>query len=87
MVLVMSVNPGFGGQKFIPESLDKVKEIRRLLDARGLDTDIEIDGGVNAGNLASVLEAGANVIVAGSAIFSGDVADNVKTFKEIMGAW
>ena len=87
MVLVMSVNPGFGGQKFIPESLDKVKEIRRLLDARGLDTDIEIDGGVNAGNLASILEAGANVIVAGSAIFSGDVADNVKKFKEIMGAW
>ena len=87
MVLVMSVNPGFGGQKFIPESLDKVKEIRKLLDAKGLDTDIEIDGGVNAGNLASVLEAGANVIVAGSAIFSGDVADNVKKFKEIMGAW
>ena len=87
MVLVMSVNPGFGGQKFIPESLDKVKEIRSLLDAKGLDTDIEIDGGVNAGNLASVLEAGANVIVAGSAIFSGDVADNVKKFKEIMGAW
>ena len=87
MVLVMSVNPGFGGQKFIPESLDKVKEIRTLLDAKGLDTDIEIDGGVNAGNLASVLEAGANVIVAGSAIFSGDVADNVKKFKEIMGAW
>ena len=86
MVLVMSVNPGFGGQKFIPESLDKVKEIRTLLDAKGLDTDIEIDGGVNAGNLASILEAGANVIVAGSAIFSGDVADNVKKFKEIMGA-
>ena len=75
------------GQKFIPESLDKVKEIRTLLDAKGLDTDIEIDGGVNAGNLASILEAGANVIVAGSAIFSGDVADNVKKFKEIMGAW
>ena len=55
--------------------------------AKGLDTDIEIDGGVNAGNLASILEAGANVIVAGSAIFSGDVADNVKKFKEIMGAW
>ena len=87
MVLVMSVNPGFGGQKFIPESLDKVKEIRTLLDAKGLDTDIEIDGGVHAGNLASILEAGANVIVAGSAIFSGDVADNVKKFKEIMGAW
>ena len=67
--------------------LDKVEEIRTLLDAKGLDTDIEIDGGVNAGNLASILEAGANVIVAGSAIFSGDVADNVKKFKEIMGAW
>ena len=87
MVLVMSVNPGFGGQKFIPESLDKVKEIRTLLDAKGLDTDIEIDGGVNAGNLALILDAGANVIVAGSAIFSGDVADNVKKFNEIMGAW
>ena len=62
-------------------------EVRTLLDAKGLDTDIEIDGGVNAGNLASILEAGANVIVAGSAIFSGDVADNVKKFKEIMGAW
>ena len=87
MVLVMSVNPGFGGQKFIPESLDKVKEVRRLLDEKGLDTDIEIDGGINTGNLASVLEAGANVIVAGSAVFAGNVADNVKKFKEIMGAW
>ena len=86
MVLVMSVNPGFGGQKFIPESLDKVKEVRRLLDEKG-DTDIEIDGGINTGNLASVLEAGANVIVAGSAVFAGNVADNVKKFKEIMGAW
>ena len=87
MVLVMSVNPGFGGQKFIPESLDKVKEIRSLLYAKVLDTDIQIDCVVNAGNLESVLEAGANVIVAGSAIFSGDVADNVKKFKEIVGAW
>ena len=69
------------------EKRSEVKEIRSLLDAKGLDTDIEIDGGVNAGNLASILEAGANVIVAGSAIFSGDVADNVKKFKEIMGAW
>jgi len=88
MVLVMSVNPGFGGQKFIPESLEKVKQIKAKLIEKGLDNvDIEIDGGVNAGNLASILEAGANVIVAGSAIFSGDVADNVKKFKEIMGAW
>jgi len=87
MVLVMSVNPGFGGQKFIPESLDKVKEIRRLLDEKGLKTDIEIDGGINIDNLPSALEAGANVIVAGSAIFNGDAAANVKKFRDIMNLW
>jgi len=87
MVLVMSVNPGFGGQKFIPESLDKIKEIRRILDEKGLKTDIEIDGGINIDNLPSVLEAGANIIVAGSAIFNGDAAANVKKFKEIMNIW
>ncbi|SEV91533.1 ribulose-phosphate 3-epimerase [[Clostridium] fimetarium] len=87
MVLVMSVNPGFGGQKFIPESLDKVKEIRRLLNEKGLKTDIEIDGGINIDNLPSALEAGANIIVAGSAIFNGDAAVNVKKFKEIMNMW
>jgi len=87
MVLVMSVNPGFGGQKFIPESIDKIKEIRRILEEKGLKTDIEIDGGVNIDNLPSVLEAGANIIVAGSAIFNGDAAANVKKFKEIMNIW
>ena len=87
MVLVMSVNPGFGGQKFIPESLDKIKEIRRILDEKGLETDIEIDGGINIDNLPSVLEAGANIIVAGSAIFNGDAAANVRKFKEIMNIW
>jgi len=87
MVLVMSVNPGFGGQKFIPEVLDKVKEIRRRLDEKGLKTDIEIDGGINIDNLPSALEAGANVIVAGSAIFNGDAAANVKKFKDIMNIW
>ena len=87
MVLVMSVNPGFGGQKFIPESLDKVKEIRRRLNEKGLKTDIEIDGGINIDNLPSVLEAGANIIVAGSSIFNGDPAANVKKFKEIMNIW
>lgn len=84
MVLVMSVNPGFGGQKFIPESIDKVKEVRRLLDNKGLETDIEIDGGINLDNVASVIEAGANIIVAGSAVFKGDAAENVKKFKQIM---
>lgn len=84
MVLVMSVNPGFGGQKFIPESIDKVKEVKRLITQKNLDVDIEIDGGINADNLSMVLAAGANVIVAGSAIFKGDVAGNVEKFKQIM---
>lgn len=88
MVLVMSVNPGFGGQKFIPESLDKVREIKKALEEKNLtNVNIEIDGGVNIENLATVLEAGANVIVAGSAIFKGDAAENVKKFKEVMSSW
>ena len=65
----------------------KVKEIRRLLNEKGLKTDIEIDGGINIDNLPSALEAGANIIVAGSAIFNGDSAANVKKFKEIMNMW
>lgn len=88
MVLVMSVNPGFGGQKFIPESLDKVRDIKKALEEKNLtNVNIEIDGGVNIENLATVLEAGANVIVAGSAIFKGDAAENVKKFKEVMSSW
>ena len=87
MVLVMSVNPGFGGQKFILETLDKVKELRRYIDDNKLKVDIEIDGGVNIENLATVLEAGANVIVAGSAVFRGDAAENVKKFKDVMSVW
>lgn len=84
MVLVMSVNPGFGGQKFIPETLSKVKELRRYIDKHELNVDIEIDGGINTENLAIVLEAGANIIVAGSAVFKGDAAENVKKFIQIM---
>jgi ribulose-phosphate 3-epimerase len=87
MVLVMSVNPGFGGQKFITESIDKIKQVKRLLEQKNLSIDIEIDGGINIDNLPSVLEAGANVIVAGSAIFKGDAAENVKAFKDIMNLW
>ena len=84
MVLIMSVNPGFGGQKFITSSVDKIKEVKRLRDELNLSYDIEVDGGINIDNLATVLEAGANVIVAGSAIFRGDAAENVKKFKSIM---
>lgn len=87
MVLIMSVNPGFGGQKFITGSIDKIKSVRHLLDQKGLDVDIEVDGGINTENLTSVLEAGANVIVAGSAIFKGDAEENVKKFKDIMSLW
>ena len=62
MILVMSVNPGFGGQKLIPECLDKIRELKRILDEKGLEKDIEIDGGINRDNIYEVLEAGANVI-------------------------
>ena len=72
MVLVMSVFPGFGGQKFIPESLDKLRQVRAIIDESGKDIDLEIDGGVSADNVALVKEAGANVIVAGSAVFKAD---------------
>ena len=71
-VLVMSVNPGFGGQEFIPESIDKVRRLRKMIDERGLKTRIEIDGGINADNIAEVTGAGAEIIVAGSAIFGAD---------------
>lgn len=87
MVLIMSVNPGFGGQKFITSSVDKIKEVKRLRDELNLSYDIEVDGGINIDNLATVLEAGANVIIAGSAIFRGDAAENVKKFKSIMSVW
>lgn len=83
MVLVMSVNPGFGGQSFIPSSLDKIREVKKLIDDRELNVDIEVDGGVKLENLKEVLAAGANVIVAGSAIFKGDITKNVEDFLEV----
>lgn len=85
MVLLMSVNPGFGGQSYIPKITEKIRALRRLIDEKNLPVDIEVDGGIKTDNLETVLEAGANVIVAGSAIFSGDVSENVKAFKRMMG--
>lgn len=70
MLLLMSVNPGFGGQKFIPSTLDKLKQARTLIDASGLDIRLEVDGGVGVGNIAEIAAAGADTFVAGSAIFS-----------------
>lgn len=84
MVLVMSVKPGAGGQKFIPESLDKVRKIRHLLEEKHINADIEIDGGINTDNVRAAIDAGANVIVAGSAIFKGNPAENVAKFKALM---
>ncbi|MDD6195172.1 MAG: ribulose-phosphate 3-epimerase [Lachnospiraceae bacterium] len=84
MVLVMSVNPGFGGQRFIPYTLDKIVDLRRVLGERGLKLDIQIDGGVTLDNIDEVLDAGANIIVAGSSVFSGDAAANVEKFLEHM---
>ena len=87
-VLVMSVNPGFGGQEFIPESLDKVRRLRKMIDERGLKTRIEIDGGVNADNIAEVTSAGAEIIVAGSAIFAApDPAVAVRQLREATVLW
>ena len=80
MVLVMTVHPGFGGQKYIPECTDKIKEVRRLIEEKHLPVDLEIDGGVNLDNLQMNLDAGANVIVAGSAVFKNDITKNVKAF-------
>lgn len=81
MVLIMTVEPGFGGQKLIPECIDKVRGLRTIVSDRGLDTHIQVDGGVDAQNAAVLTQAGANVIVAGSAVFKGDISANV---KEIM---
>lgn len=82
MVLIMTVNPGFGGQKLIPEALGKVKELKQLLKEQKLDIDIEVDGGICDETIDAAIEAGANVIVAGSAIFKGDIAHNVTKFLE-----
>ena len=83
MALIMSVNPGFGGQKFIPYTLEKVKQVRAMCDEKGLTANIQVDGGISAANVREVLEAGANVFVAGSAVFGSDPAARVKEFNEI----
>ena len=84
MVLVMTVEPGFGGQKLIPECLDKVQEIRKMIADKGLSTDLEVDGGIHLDNVVQALEKGANVIVAGSAVFKDDIAANAKAFLNRM---
>lgn len=80
MVLVMSVNPGFGGQKYIPAVTQKIKDVKSLIDNMGKNIDIEVDGGVNLDNVDMIMDAGANIIVAGSAVFKGDAVANVTSF-------
>ena len=84
MVLIMTVNPGFGGQKLIPYTVDKVRDLRCLLEKSGNKADIEVDGGINLENVETLLAAGANIIVAGSAVFNGDIEENVTGFLNIM---
>lgn len=84
MVLIMTVNPGFGGQKLIPYTIGKVRQLRELLNRQKLEVDIEVDGGINLANVSEVMDAGANIIVAGSAVFQGDIEENVAKFLEIM---
>ncbi len=86
MVLLMTVNPGYGGQRMIPYTLDKIRQLRDYVDENGLICDIEVDGGVKLDNVDEFLEAGANVIVSGSGVFCGDLAGNVEVFLEKLGA-
>ena len=82
MVLIMSVNPGFGGQKFIPYSLEKIKELAKMRDERNPELIIQVDGGVAAHNIAALSKAGADEFVAGSSVFKGDILNNIKTLED-----
>ena len=82
LILIMSVEPGFGGQSYIPESTERIRQARNLFEEHGLKTDIQVDGGITADNVHVVLEAGANVVVAGSAVFKNDISANVQRMFE-----
>lgn len=83
MFLVMTVEPGFGGQEYMPICTKKISDLRELLNKQGLDTDIQVDGGITRDNVNVVLDAGANVIVMGSSVFKGDITDNAHYFKQL----
>ena len=84
MVLVMTVNPGFGGQSYIESCTGKVQKLRKMITDAGLDVDIQVDGGINEKTIDKVLDAGANILVAGSAVFGGNIGENVRRLKERM---
>lgn len=83
LILVMSVNPGFGGQKMIESSFEKIRQIKKLIEERNLDIKIEVDGGVKLDNAMRFYEAGADILVSGSGVFTGDAIENIKKFKEL----
>ena len=83
MILIMSVHPGAGGQKFMEESLDRIRETRKMIEESGKEIDIQVDGGVKLDNARKILDAGANILVAGSAVFGDDIVENTRKFVEI----
>ena len=86
LILIMSVNPGFGGQKFMPEVLEKIKELKKIQNDNNLDFDIEIDGGINFDNCKDAIKAGANILVSGTTIFkenNGNIKKNIETLKTV----
>ena len=84
MVLVMTVEPGFGGQKYMESCTEKIRQVRSMITEKGLQVDVQVDGGITADNVQVVLDAGANVIVAGSAVFKNSITENVKNFLKVM---
>ena len=86
MVLIMSVNPGFGGQKMIPYTIEKVRELKKIVTEKGYKVDIQVDGGVTLENVEQFLSAGANIIVAGSSVFNGEIEENIKCFLDKLNA-
>lgn len=84
MVLVMTVEPGFGGQKYMDICTEKIRQTRSMIQEKGLEVDVQVDGGITIDNVHVVLEAGANVVVAGSAVFKNDIKENVKKFLKVM---
>lgn len=84
MILIMTVNPGFGGQKFIPYTADKIRRLKKMLEDRNLTVDIQVDGGIGKDTLETVMDAGANIFVMGSAVFRGDIKENVAMYLKQM---
>lgn len=84
MILIMSVNPGYGGQKLIPSTIQKLKDTKELLKRTDTKADIQVDGGVQLQNISQLMEAGANIFVAGTCVFNGNISENIKNIKEIL---